>query len=469
MKRAHFIGIAGLGMSATAKLLKDLGWQVSGSDSDSYPPASDYLARQGISFATGYDPKNIPEKPDLIVIGKTSKLTSKDNEEVRAALRSAASVQSFPEVLAGLSAKTENIVVAGSYGKSTCAALLAWCLSQNGLDPSYFIGAVPVDMPETSRIGKGKLFILEGDEYPSSNTDPRSKFLWYRPDNLLLTAAEHDHVNVFPTLTEYLAPFRELLARVPEKGLVVACAEAPNVRSLLSEYPDAITYGLTDGLWHAEDISYGAETSFDLYRGETRVVSLRTPLLGAHSIENIVGVSALLLEKKLLSPAQLESTVSGFHGLLRRLDLKTRGSSVPVYEGFGSSYRKAKAAIAALRLHFPGRRLLVVFEPHSFSWRDRAALHWYDDVFKECDKVFLYEPYESAEQGAETHDQLSQAEILERVRASGVAVATVNAAEGKALVMQELAPEDVVLLMSSGNMGGLIKSIPEAVEEQFAR
>jgi UDP-N-acetylmuramate: L-alanyl-gamma-D-glutamyl-meso-diaminopimelate ligase len=157
--------------------------------------------------------------------------------------------------------------------------------------------------------------------------------------------------------------------------------------------------------------------------------------------------------------------MASFKGIRRRLDRKSDRTSLPIFEGFGSSYDKARSAIAAMRQHFPAQRLVVVFEPHTFSWRNRATLHWYDDVFEGCDEVLVYEP---ASQGAATHEQVTQAEIVARIRASGYSTHPVQTcAEGVDTLRQMLDPNDAVLLLTSGNLGGLIEAIPMLAEELF--
>jgi UDP-N-acetylmuramate: L-alanyl-gamma-D-glutamyl-meso-diaminopimelate ligase len=175
--KAHFIGIAGKGMSATALLLRQMGVQISGSDEGFYPPVSDYLKNEKIPFAAGYRKENIPDDADVIVIGKNAKLQPDSNEEVRAAMASGKPVRSFADLLHDMTADTETIVAAGSYGKSTCTALLAWCLRVANKDPSYFIGEITNGLDTHAHRGWGPTFVLEGDEYPASNWDDRSKFL----------------------------------------------------------------------------------------------------------------------------------------------------------------------------------------------------------------------------------------------------------------------------------------------------
>jgi UDP-N-acetylmuramate: L-alanyl-gamma-D-glutamyl-meso-diaminopimelate ligase len=465
--KAHFIGIAGKGMSATALLLKQMGVQISGSDEGFYPPVSDYLKTANIAFAQEYRKENIPDDADVIIIGKNAKLRPETNEEVRAAFVSGKLVRSFADIVHDMTASSENIVVAGSYGKSTCTALLAGCLRTAKKDPSYFIGEVTNGFECYAHRGQGSVFVLEGDEYPSSNWDNTSKFLRYNARNVLLTSATHDHINVFPTHADYLVPFRALLDRLPADGVLVACSSEPHARALVQATGrPAVFYALDDRAhWHADNIARDARTDFDLMRGSEKVVRLSTHHLGNHNIENIVGVGALLLEKGLLTPEELRAGMSSFMGVKRRMELLSASSTVPVYEGFGSSYEKARSAIAAVKLHYPDRRLMVVFEPHTFTWRNRDALAAYDDVFDGAAKILIYEP---ASQGASSHAQLTQDEIVDRVRGAKYdAEAIVDPEEALQRLNGMLETDDVVLLLTSGELGGLIKTIPKLAERKY--
>lgn len=469
-KKAHFIGIAGKGMSAVALLMRQMGVEISGSDAGFYPPVSTYLQNANIPFHEGYKAENIPADADVIIIGKNAKLIPEENEEVKAAfawqagLPAVRRVKSFPDILEELTKGKETLVVVGSYGKSTSTALLAWCLKKAGKDPSYFIGEVTRGFEQYAHLGKGNVFVLEGDEYPSANWDATSKFLHYNAKNVLLTSATHDHVNVYPTHEEYLKPFIQLLASLPHDGLLVASTEK-FAQQLASEFAvEKISYGLTDGGWHAANIVHNTSTTFDLIHDDEKVVTLSTTLLGDHNIENIVGISALLLTKKLLTSEELAEGVASFQGVKRRLELLSH-SQVPVYEGFGSSYEKARSAMSAVAKHYADRRLVVIFEPHTFSWRNRDALKWYDTVFQEAAKVYIYEP---ASQGATTHAQVTQDEIVERVRATGLDTTPVHDEAGALeLLREELKSTDVILLLTSGDLGGLIVSTPRLVEELF--
>jgi len=460
-KRAHFIGIAGMGMSAVAILLKEQGWHVSGSDAEMYPPATTQLKRHKITYKTSYNPANIPRDADLIVIGMNAKLTD-ENPEVRAARDAGIRIASFPEIIGEITKDREVIVVAGSYGKSTTTALLAWILKSSGVDAGWFIGASPHGM-EPAHLGKHPVFVVEGDEYPTAHIDLRAKFEHYAVHDALITAATHDHVNIYNTQEDFLKPFEILAAKLPPSALLVLSDE-PYASGLKKHtHARVVTYGA--GEWHAENVVHGDRTTFDLVHEATLVAQISTLLLGAHNVQNIVGASSMLLEKKLVSPPELVAAIETFEGLARRLDKKTKRSAAPAFEGFGSSREKLRAAIAALKAQYPDRRLVVVFEPHTFSWRNSNMLHWFDTAFEGAALVVLYKP---AEQGAATHEQSTQQEMAERLSSAGIAVvAATDPEKVMSTLKSEIRKSDVVLLSSSGAMDGLIERIPEWLDNAF--
>jgi UDP-N-acetylmuramate: L-alanyl-gamma-D-glutamyl-meso-diaminopimelate ligase len=358
-----------------------------------------------------------------------------------------------------------NTVVAGSFGKSTCTALLAHVLRESGVDAGWMVGAISPSLPDTGHWGAAPEVILEGDEYIVGPTDRRSKFVLYHPRDVLLTSLIHDHVNVFPTFDDYVKPFVELLRLLPGEGLLVA-REHLAIRAIAGEAAARIVWYDTqpcDG-WYPEGVTFGETSSFDLVGPGGRRVKLTTTLLGEHNVENIVGVGAYLLERGLVSEAQLARAVASFKGIRRRLDRLTRRSAVPVIEGFGSSYEKARSAIEAMLLHYPHRPLTVVFEPHTFSWRNREALPWYDTVFEGVARALIAPP---PHHGEASHSQSSFAEILARVAAAGVPVEGVETAEAAIAALDRLSGDEVVLLLSSGPLLGLADRLPAVFDERY--
>lgn len=468
MKTAHLIGICGIGMSATALLLKQGGFTVSGSDAECYGPPKFILERAGIKPTLRYDPENIPQDVDLVVVGRNAKLMPAENEEVRTAYSRNLHIQSFPEVLGDITKDRSNIVVAGSYGKSTTTSIIAHILRHAAVDAGYFIGAEPIlsaTLPAPSDLGTAPVFVLEGDEYPSGHTDPQAKFMHLHPTDVVLTAIVHDHVNVYPTYESYRKPFQDLLDGIPPEGLVAVCAEEPGAMAVATgSGARLVTYGVDRGDYHAADIDIGPRTGFTLIGPDGLRIRMETQLLGRHNIENIIGASAYVLSRNLVDRHALRAAVADFAGVRRKLDNIAPGSTVPVYEGFGSSYEKARSAIEAIRLHFSAHRLVVVFEPHTFGWRNRANLHWYDDVFAGATDTWIAAP---ATQGAGTHAQLTLSEIQERVSATGLNAHSYDP-RNFADTVNDLRVGDVVLILTSGDLGGSLEGFAAAVGNRFA-
>ena len=462
--RIHFTGIAGAGMAAVAQMMQDAGHQVSGSDQDVFPPMSTFVEGLGLPVAWHLDAANLPTDLDVLVQGASAKLGGDDNVEARAARERGVKVTTFPQLVGDLTRDRVNTVVAGSFGKSTCAALAAHVLKSCGVDAGWLVGAISPSLPATGRWGTSPEMILEGDEYIVGPDDRRSKFALYHPQRLLLTSLVHDHVNVFPTFAEYEAPFRELLRGLPSDGLAIL-RDHPAVREIAGETRARVVwYGGREGGWRAENEVFGEVSRFVLVSPDGIRTPMTTGLLGAHNIENIVGVSALLLDTGLVTREGLVRAVASFEGIRRRLDRLTRTSRIPVIEGFGSSWEKARSAIDALRLHFPDRKLVVVFEPHTFSWRSRDALSWYDTVFEGVERVLVLPP---PGHGAESHHQSTLAEIVERTRAAGVDARPVMDAQAAQEALSALSGDEVVLLLSSGPLAGLPDSLPPTFDRLY--
>ncbi|WP_309088879.1 Mur ligase domain-containing protein [Phenylobacterium sp.] len=464
--RIHFTGIAGAGMSAAALMMREAGHEVSGSDEDVFPPMSTYVEGLGFPFFRTFDAANLPANLDVLVLGASAKLGGEANVEVQEARRRGVRVTTFPQMVGEATEGRLNTVVAGSFGKSTCTALMAHVLREAGRDAGWMIGAISPSLPDTGHWGSAPEVILEGDEYIVGPDDRRSKFVLYHPRDVLLTSLVHDHVNVFPTFAEYEAPFRELLRLLPDDGLLV-CRDHPAIRAIAAESAARIVWYDVDPCegWCAEEVVFGDVTRFVLTGPGGRRIRLATTLLGEHNIENIVGVSAYLLERGLVSETALAQAIESFQGIRRRLDRLTKLSRVPVVEGFGSSYEKARSAIEAMQLHYPTRPLTVVFEPHTFSWRNRDALPWYDTVFEGVDRVLLVPP---PSHGAASHQQSTFDEILARIAAAGVPVDGVRTAEEATAALSALAGDEVVLLLSSGPLLGLPDSLPPTFDALYA-
>lgn len=467
-KNVHMVGIAGAGMSALAVLLKHAGFKVTGSDENVFEPVAGYLRRNKISFRTGHRANNIPKNAELVIVGKHAGLSAEENPEVRRAFKIGLPVKSMPEILAELAQGKESIVVAGSFGKSTLAALTAWCLDYAKRKPSYFIGASPIDLKFSAKLGAGREFVIEGDEYPSANWDRRSKFLHFSPATVILISALHDHVNIFPTEKSYVETYKKLVAKIPRSGLLVYAKHGKN-NEKIARYAKCktISYGFeaparqslgVGGDWYAQNIKYGKLTSFDLCHKGKKVVKVETKLLGKHNVENIVGAAAVLLEQKKISAGVFARAVKNFKGIKRRIELKNPKGKIPVYDIFGSSYEKTRAGIEALNLHFPGKRIVAVFEPHAFSWRNKKFLPWYKNIFKGVGVVIMLP---AVSRGKKDKMELDTKEIWAEAK-KHFPIHTVKTKQETQKILKKIVRKgDVIALVSSGPMLGLTESVPK--------
>ncbi|MDZ4372784.1 MAG: Mur ligase domain-containing protein, partial [Phenylobacterium sp.] len=192
--RIHFTGIAGAGMAAAALMMREAGHTISGSDEDVFPPMSTYVEGLGFPIHWRFDPANVPSDADILVLGASAKLGGEGNVEVQAARARGVRVTTFPELVGEATATRRNTVVAGSFGKSTCTALMAHVLRDSGRDAGWMIGAISPSLPDTGHWGAAREVVLEGDEYIVGPNDRRSKFVLYHPRDVLLTSLIHDHV-----------------------------------------------------------------------------------------------------------------------------------------------------------------------------------------------------------------------------------------------------------------------------------
>jgi UDP-N-acetylmuramate: L-alanyl-gamma-D-glutamyl-meso-diaminopimelate ligase len=412
--------------------------------------------------------ENIPEGVDMVLMGSSAALDQKSNSEIQKALSlKNIPIKSFAEILGDLTKDTHNIVVTGSYGKSSISGLLSYALESQGISPSYFIGAVPIGMKDSAHIGNSKYFILEGDEYPHDIDSLESKFLFYNPRTVLLTSGEHDHINKFPTIESYTNTYKKLLAKLPKsEGLVVCAINNPYVKEIVQEsHSTVVSYGFENADYTAENISYGMTSCFNVMYRNKNIGRFETSLLGKHNIENCLGVIAICLEKKILDVLQLQESLKNFKGIVSRLDKKSELTKIPIYEGFGSSYTKAKTALEALLLHFPDKKIITIFEPHTFGWRNKNNLHWYSDVFSGSHEVLVYQP---PIHGANSHEQITQSEIIDTLHKNNQPAYPITSENETFKYLKNILNTDcIILLLTSGDLDGVTENIPKFCESIF--
>lgn len=460
--KIHMVAICGTGMGSLAGMLSEAGHAVRGSDRAFYPPMSERLRAWGIPTFEGFDEKRLADRPDLVIVGNACR---PDNPEARAALDMKLRVMSFPQALAEFFIGEKcSLVVAGTHGKTTSAALLAFLLRRAGRDPSFLIGGIPKDFGKSFHHGRGAEFVVEGDEYDTAFFDKRPKFVHYRPRRVLLTAVGYDHADIYPDRESYRAAFFGLTDLLPPDGELVACRDDEGALEISRGAPCPVRpYGLAPGPGlSARDITDdGNETAFTLVGDGQALGRFRLAIPGRHNVQNALG--ALSLAQGLgLDAAALAAHLEHFSGVARRLEVRGEADGVIVLDDFAHHPVKARESVAAARLRYPGRHLVAVFEPRTNTSRRAVFQHDYLSAFGGADEVLLVPPFEAEKiPAAERFDSEALAAELTRAGIPARCLADTRA------VIDDLSararPGWVVLVMSNGAFDDIHRRLLEAL------
>src|SRR5947209_7351283 len=297
-RKIYLIGICGTAMASLAGMLREKGYSVTGSDSDVYPPMSDFLQQIGIPVFKGFSAENIQKtKPDLVVIGNA---LSRGNVEIEYVLDSGLRYASMAETVKELFIRgKQSIVVAGTHGKTTTTAMLAWILEVAGRKPSFLVGGIAENFGSSFQLRDGPDFVIEGDEYDTAFFDKGPKFLHYLPRIVLLKNIEFDHADIYADLEAIKTAFRRLINIVPRSGLIVAGVDSPVVRELIpAAFSRVATAGIGVGEWQARNVAPTADgMSFEVTQADSMIGSFTIPMAGTFNVQNALG--AIIVAKKL--------------------------------------------------------------------------------------------------------------------------------------------------------------------------
>jgi UDP-N-acetylmuramate: L-alanyl-gamma-D-glutamyl-meso-diaminopimelate ligase len=386
------MGICGTGMASLAGLLKNQGYDISGSDQNIYPPMSELLKDLEIPVMKGYGPANLKPEPDLVIVGNV--ITALNPEAVELA-RIQCPYLSLPQALNRFAIRDRtSIVIAGTHGKTTTTSLTAWLLEASGLDPGFMIGGLPKNFARSFKQGKGSCFVVEGDEYDTAFFDKGPKFLHYNPKIVILTSIEFDHADIYRDLAHLRESFQKLIALIPRDGLLIANGDDPLVREEASKARcRVVTYGFgTHALWTARDIHYNRDmTELSVFRDNRPSVSLQTPLYGDHNLSNLLSV-VVLADALEIPDTPLQHGMMTFEGIRRRQDLISDEGGIRILDDFAHHPTAVRETIRAVKGRYPDRRLLAVFEPRSNSSRRNIFQDRYAMAFGDADLVFIPEP-----------------------------------------------------------------------------
>ncbi len=462
----HLLGICGTGMAALAGILEEQGFRVTGSDEHAYPPMSTFLAGLGIPLQDGYRPENLEPPPDLVVVGNVIR---RENPEAQAVLERHLPHLSLPEALNRfLVGERTAIVVAGTHGKTTTTAIIAWLLYALGLDPGFMVGGIAKNFQSNYRVGRGNYVVLEGDEYDTAFFDKRPKFIHFRPRAAVLTSIEFDHADIYPDLSCIIAAFESFLGQIAPNGRVLAWGDAPLVREVCGRHSAPVSfYGLNnDNLaWKAAGLTpVPGGMNFTILREGARWGQFQLPLLGMHNVLNALAALAVMAELG-AEPEPLKDALAGFQGVKKRQEVAGEFKGVLVLEDFAHHPTAVAVTLEAVRHGYPRRRLVAVFEPRTNTSRRKVFQERYAQAFKDADLILVREPPDLWK--VEPEEQFSSRQLVQDLTARGQTAGyfpnTDQLLDG---LLARVQPGDVVLVMSNGDFDHLVPRLCRALGEK---
>ena len=453
----HILGICGTFMGGLAAIAREAGHRVTGCDAKVYPPMSEQLRRLDIELIEGYSAAQMELKPDIFVIGNVvTRARAADFELMEAILDAGADYTSGPQWLAENILRQRHVLaVAGTHGKTGTTAMLAWILEAAGLEPGFLVGGVPLNFDVSARLGGGRYFVIEADEYDTALFDKRSKFLHYRPRTAILNNLEYDHADIFPDLAAIETQFHHLLRTVPSQGRVVVNARDEALQRVLDRgsWSEVVRFGALreePGALRAR----GEAHAFDVLRGSLKIGRVEWALQGEHNQLNALAAIAAA-EHVGVAPEAAAASLSKFKNVKRRMERVGEAGGVVVYDDFAHHPTAMRTTLAGLRQQVGLARVLAVFEPRSNTMKQgamKAQLPW---ALEEADLSFcLQGPYgwDAREALAPMGEVASVADDIDALVAA---------------VMAAARPGDHVLCMSNGGFGGIHGKLLAALRGKF--
>jgi UDP-N-acetylmuramate: L-alanyl-gamma-D-glutamyl-meso-diaminopimelate ligase len=385
----HILGICGTFMAGIARLARQLGVSVTGSDAHAYPPMSEQLAALGIDVMSGYDPAHLNPAPDCVVIGNAM---TRGNPAVEHVLDQGLPFTSGPAWLAEHVLPGRWVLaVSGTHGKTTATSMLAWILEHAGLEPGFLVGGVPENFRQSARMGK-KYFVVEADEYDSAFFDKRSKFVHYLPKTLLINNLEFDHADIFDDLAAIRRQFHHLVRTVPASGRILRPSPDAGIDRLMDmgcwTPVETFTTNGADTDWQANMTSTDG-SSFDVVRAGTTIGSVSWPLIGRHNVSNALGAIAAAAHAS-VDPADACAALAAFRNVKRRLEVRGQVGGITVYDDFAHHPTAIRATLEALRAHVGGQRIIAVLDPASNTMRSGVHKDTLGDALSGADAAWVY-------------------------------------------------------------------------------
>ena len=442
----HILGICGTFMGGLALIARELGYKVSGSDQNVYPPMSTQLEQQGIQLMNGYKAENLECKPDLVVIGNAM---SRGNEEVEAVLNQGIKYISGPQWLSEHVLQDKWVLaVAGTHGKTTSSSMLAWILEYQGFNPGFLIGGIPLNFGLSARLGESDFFVIEADEYDSAFFDKRSKFVHYRPRTAILNNLEFDHADIFDDLDAIKKQFHHLVRTIPGDGLIITPESDKNIADVLQMgywTPVAKTAIDSDAQWQAQLINKDGSQFKILFEGEEQGI-VDWSLTGEHNVYN--AISAIVAAKHVgILPADAINALKQFKNVKRRMEVIARIGDVTLYDDFAHHPTAIQTTLDGLRKQVGNEKIIAIVEPRSNTMRMGVHTQSLAESLNLADIAIIYQPENLDWDLSELTKYADNIEIY----------TTLDAIVDK--LKREASEKSHFVLMSNGSFGGIYQRL----------
>lgn len=456
--RIHFTAICGTAMGALACMLKEMGYDVVGSDQHVYPPMSEFLMNKGIHIFEGFKSEHLSIKPDLVVVGNA---VSKDNPEVLAMQKMGLPYCSMPVAINHFAAAgKQQIVVTGTHGKTTTSSFIAWMLHCAGLDPSFLIGGIIPDFKSNYRVGQGNWVVLEGDEYDTAFFDKGAKFLHYTPKVALLTSVEFDHADIFNDLDHVKNTFRRFAHGLSQDSILVAYDQDANIDSILPGASCCIArYGnRAESQWHLGQIRIEPPyTFFDVYHGAELYAQFKTRMIGRHNLTNLLSAVAVGYQLK-IDRNHISIALENFKGVRRRQEVRGVKNDIVVIDDFAHHPTAVKATIEAIKSFYGQRRVVAVFEPRTNSSRRSVFQTIYPGCFDAADEICIRQA--PLLEKIPENQRFSSDKLVQDLKARGKSAHFFDDTDGIITFLCDHAkPGDILLIMSNGGFDNIHKRL----------
>jgi len=467
-KHYHLIGICGTAMASLAGMLIARGQKVTGSDENVYPPMSLELDRLGISVNQGFRAENLAQKPDVIVVGNA---ITRGNPELEFALNEKMYLTSMPALIEqNFIRGHHSIVIAGTHGKTTTTSLMAWAMERAGANPSFLIGGVAENFNSSFRITDGDYFVIEGDEYDTAYFDKGPKFMHYLPDTVILNNVEFDHADIYRDLDAVKFAFSRLINLIPGKGRLFAGWDSEHVRALAPRAFCAVeSFGTDDDpRWHVTDVDLSGDmTSFTVLEDGHLFGKYRTPLVGIYNVRNCLGVIAAC-ERLGFNRTAVAEALAEFKSVKRRMEIRGKVRGVTVIDDFAHHPTAVRETLLAARQRYPGRRLVAVFEPRSYTAQRKDLQPSFERALAQADKILIAGLFHPERYTGET--AICPAQMVEALRTDGREADFISSADDIVVhLVPRLQKDDVVVVMSNGSFGGIHEKLLRRLDETSKR